>query len=100
MNDADRILRGLDVAISDIRVQGDAPGCGDVAGRRAQRRPGTNWYWPDNGGGAGRVADPRRIPAAVPRPIAHGARGDRGPRARLEGPATGFGGERVARGQY
>jgi hypothetical protein len=41
MNDADRILRGLDVAISDIRVQGDAPGCGDVAGRRAQRRPGS-----------------------------------------------------------
>jgi hypothetical protein len=39
---------------------------GDVIENHLARQPGTNWYWPDNGG-AGRIADPRRIPAA-PRP--------------------------------
>jgi hypothetical protein len=73
---------------------------GDVIENHLARQPGTNWYWPDNGEVRAELqtlAAYRRLSRGRLRMVLEAIEDhERGWR----GPATGFGGERVARGQY
>ena len=73
---------------------------GDVIEHHLAHQPGTNWYWPDNEEVRAEVqtlAAYRRLSRARLRMVLEAIEDhERGWR----GPATGLGGERVARGQY
>ena len=85
--------------ITHVRKSG-RQSAGDVIENHLARQPGTNWYWPDNGEVRAELltlAAYRRLSRARLRMVLEAIEDhERGWR----GPATGFGGERVARGQY
>jgi len=85
--------------ITHVRKSG-RQSAGDVIENHLARQPGTNWYWPDNGEVRTELqtlAAYRRLSRARLRMVLEAIEDhERGWR----GSATGFGGERVARGQY
>jgi len=85
--------------ITHVRKSG-RQSAGDVIENHLARQPGTNWYWPDNGEVRAELqtlAAYRRLSRARLRMVLEAIEDhERGWR----GSATGFGGERVARGQY
>jgi len=85
--------------ITHVRKSG-RQSAGDVIENHLAHQPGTNWYWPDNGEVRAEMqtlAAYRRLSRARLRMVLETIEDhERGWR----GPATGLGGERVARGQY
>jgi hypothetical protein len=85
--------------IAQVRKSG-RQSAGDVIENHLARQPGTNWYWPDNGEVRAELqtlAAYRRLSRARLRMVLEAIEDhERGWR----GPATGLGGERVARSQY
>ena len=61
--------------ITQIRKSG-RQSAGDIIEDHLADHPGTDWYWPDNEEVRAELRTLARLPAAVPRPAADGARGD------------------------